>query len=70
MRAEVSTFRSGETKPENTLRVEFAHDQALGLLVSVEMREAFPWDEPAQGTGVATYRNFRRFQTSARIVPP
>ncbi len=40
------------------------------MLVPTEMRETFPVEQPAAGTGVARYSNFRRFQTSARIVPP
>jgi hypothetical protein len=50
-------------------RVEFAEHKNLGLLVPTEMRETFPVVQPAKGTGVAKYSNFRRFQTSARIVP-
>jgi hypothetical protein len=50
------------------LRVEYAPNKTLGFLVPVEMTEEFsatPW----RGEGKATYRNFRRFGTSARIVP-
>ena len=70
LRAEVSTFVSAEVSEfENNIRVEFAQSKALGLLVPVEMREVFPVGPPATGTSVANYSNFRRFQTSARIVP-
>jgi hypothetical protein len=70
LRAEVNTFTSFEAKqPENSIRVDFEVHKALGLLVPVRMRETFPVERPRIGTGVADYSNFRRFQTSARIVP-
>ena len=52
------------------MRVDFTEHKGLGMLVPTEMRETFPVEQPAAGTGVARYSNFRRFQTSARIVPP
>lgn len=40
-------------------------------MVPSEMREDFGVaNVPSGGTGVAKYSNYRRFQTSARIVPP
>ncbi|HYE86603.1 MAG TPA: hypothetical protein VEA16_09625 [Vicinamibacterales bacterium] len=70
LRAEVSTFaQAGARIPQNTVTVEFAEDRTLGLFVPVEMRETFPAERGAAGTSVARYSNFRRFQTSARIVP-
>lgn len=70
LRAEVNTFSSFAAKQfENQLRVEFVHNRALGLLVPADMRERFAVERPASGTSEATYTNFRRFQTSARIVP-
>ena len=58
--------------PESSLRVEFAPDAGLGVLVPQQMAEVFFASAglEARGDGVATYRNFRRFGTSARIVPP
>ena len=71
LRAEVRMFESAETRqPSNVVRVEFARDPKLDLLVPAEMNESFTMPPPASGIGVATYKNFRRFQTSARIVPP
>jgi hypothetical protein len=70
LRAEVKAHEEG-AKPEvfaNTILVEFGMDRALGLMVPTEMREVFPV-KLGRGEGRATYRNFRRFQTSARIVP-
>ncbi|MBY0496897.1 MAG: hypothetical protein K2Y23_22025 [Cyanobacteria bacterium] len=70
LRAEVKTFASLEAKePENSIVVDFEPNAALGMLVPVRMREAFPVERPRLGSGVANYSNFRRFQTSARIIP-
>ncbi len=70
LKAEVRTFVSFEAKePDNSLQVEFAEHKALGMLVPVRMLETFAAERPSRGDGVATYANFRRFQTSARIVP-
>ena len=70
LRAEVNTFASADAvEPSSRIRVEFAEHKALGMLVPSEMRETFPVEPPARGYGVATYSNFRRFQTAARIVP-
>jgi hypothetical protein len=54
---------------DSSVRVDFAVDSRLNLLVPVEMREVFQV-RVGRGEGRETYRNFRRFQTSARIVPP
>ena len=71
LRAEVKTYESAATRElSSTIRVEFDRDPTLGLLVPVKMDEAFTVPPPASGLSVATYKNFRRFQTSARIVPP
>jgi hypothetical protein len=55
----------------SSLRVDFAMNDALGMMVPVEMREAFAviGGLNARGDGVAFYDNFRRFGTSSRIVP-
>lgn len=52
------------------LEVEFARDPGLRLLVPTRMDEVFLLPAGGHGTGRATYSNFRRFQTSARMVPP
>lgn len=70
LKAEVKTFASLEAKePENSIVVDFEQNEALGMLVPIRMREAFPVERPRLGSGVANYSNFRRFQTSARIIP-
>jgi hypothetical protein len=50
------------------LRVTFGEDQKLGILVPQRMREVFPLSG-GMGEGDARYSNYRRFTTSARIVP-
>lgn len=71
LRAEVRTFKSpfAMQLAENTVRVEFANNRALQMLVPIEMREQFPITLEYHGTSVARYSNFRRFTTSARIIP-
>ena len=70
LRAEVETFAvTNARQSESTLRVEFGENKTLGLFVPIEMRETFPAGKPLRGTAVASYKNFRRFTTSARIVP-
>ena len=50
------------------LLVDFEFNPGLGILVPTRMDEVFavPY---GTGDGTATYKNFRRFTTSARIVP-
>jgi hypothetical protein len=50
------------------LLVEFELNPELGILVPTRMEEVFgvPY---GTGDGVAVYRNFRRFGTTARVVP-
>ena len=50
------------------VRVEFGRHEGLQMMVPLEMREVF-FTRTGHGDGRATYRNFRRFGTSARIVP-
>ena len=62
LRAEVRSqaARGGETT--NVIRVEFAPNEALGLLVPIEMVEAFPTGPDRKGRSVAHYSNYRRFR--------
>jgi hypothetical protein len=53
---------------ESSLRVSFAAQPGLDILVPVRMRETFPF-RGGRGSSDARYSNFRRFATSARIVP-
>jgi hypothetical protein len=53
---------------ESRVRVEFQRDAALDLLVPKELVETF-WIRRGIGTGRGRYSNFRKFATSARIIP-
>ena len=50
------------------IEVEFAMREGLGFLVPIRMVEHF-YSGNTPGTGEASYSNFRRFTTGARIVP-
>ena len=52
----------------NRLRVDFTLHPELKIMVPARMDETF-WLQGGRGEGRATYSNFRRFTTSARIVP-
>lgn len=67
-RAEVELRVPGDNRNPAWLRVDFAMNNGLQIMVPVTMRERFNWIADT-GTSLATYSNFRRFQTSARIVP-
>ncbi|HET9704486.1 MAG TPA: hypothetical protein VFP85_10655 [Vicinamibacterales bacterium] len=60
--------RSPRAPQPPQVRVEFGPNAQLGFLVPLEMRERFH-TERGSGEGQATYKNFRRFGTSVRIVP-
>ena len=67
-RAEVR-FNHVNAAEISRLRVEFVLDKGLNVMVPTEMREDFGVDL-GKGRGHYTYANFRRFQTSVRILPP
>jgi len=70
-RAEVVMRGLDKGRKASKIRVEFALEPKLQIIVPVEMREDFGVANIGiGGTGVAKYSNYRRFQTSARIVPP
>lgn len=54
---------------DHIISVTFEENRALGLLVPAKMREDFFAGEDRKAWGDAVYSNYRRFQTSARIVP-
>lgn len=70
LRAQVVTrdIRIGMPGFDAVIRVDFRENTLLGLLVPVEMQETFFVERSRRGTGVAKYTNYRKFQTSARIV--
>ena len=53
---------------ETRLRVDYAFNTELKMLVPKEMSEDF-FVAGGRGTGKAKYSNFRRFATTSRIVP-
>jgi hypothetical protein len=56
-------------KFEHVVSVEFQQHRELRLLVPATLHEQFFADDNRDAPGDAAYRNYRRFQTSARIVP-
>lgn len=72
LRAQVKTrdARIGVLPFDNVVWVDFKPDEKLGLLVPSEMREEFFAGRFREGTGRAKYSNYRKFQTTARVVPP
>jgi hypothetical protein len=54
----------------NEFRIDFANNATLGLLVPAELRENLELGGGGHLQGRATYSDFRRFTTSARIIPP
>ena len=71
LRAQVAArdIRIGMPPFDAVIRVDFGANAQLGLLVPVEMEETFFVERGRAGTSVAKYTNYRKFQTSARIVP-
>jgi hypothetical protein len=72
IRAEVKSrdARIGVLPFDAVVWVDFKVDEKLGLLVPVEMKEQFYAGRFRDGTGTARYSKYRKFQTTARIVPP
>ena len=60
------TFRRMDL--ETKVRVEFTPDAGLGWLVPSELIETF-WIRGGIGAGRGRYSNFRKFATSARVLP-
>jgi hypothetical protein len=56
------------TDLETKVRVEFDRDATLDLLVPKELVETF-WIRGGIGSGRGRYSNFRKFATSARVLP-
>jgi hypothetical protein len=62
-------FSARDAGDDPQIDVDFGEHRTLGLLVPTRMEERFPVQVSGAGKGRATYTNFRRFQTSGRIVP-
>jgi hypothetical protein len=62
--------RDRDQELASSITVDFAPDANVGVWVPVEMRERYDnsWGETT--TGHATYGNYRRFQTSVKLVRP
>jgi len=54
---------------ESEIRVDYRRDPKLHVLLPSEMEETYGFDIEVLH-GVATYRNYRRFETGARMVTP
>lgn len=67
LRADV-TLHAPTGPGHHSVRVDFALNRTLEVLVPVRLREAFEGE--FSGDGTATYRNYRRFRTAGRLVPP
>ncbi|MGE0359936.1 MAG: hypothetical protein AB7H93_08350 [Vicinamibacterales bacterium] len=70
-RAEVRTrdAQHGARAIDAVVRVEFAREPVLDVWVPEKMYEEFLYPPRDRGEGEAVYTNYRRFTTSARIVP-
>lgn len=66
-RADVALF-APDGHGRHDIRVDFALERNLGILVPVRLTESFRGRDT--GNGVATYSRFRAFRTSGRVVPP
>ena len=71
IRAQVKTrdARIGVLPFDALVWVDFKLDEKLGLLVPAEMKEEFFAGRFREGTGMARYTKYRRFQTTGRIRP-
>ena len=65
---DVKDARLGGSPFVAEIRVDFKEDSKVGVLVPSEMNETFFVDR-GTGSGTAKYSNYRRFETTARIVP-
>jgi hypothetical protein len=63
------TDLSWEGDPPGFIRVDYRRDANVGALVPATMTEEYR-AETGTITGTATYTNYRRFRTDARIVEP
>lgn len=67
-RAEVTLIPPVAARENHVVRVEFEPHAQLGIRVPTRLTERF-WSG-GTGEGNATYTNYRRFETAARIVKP
>lgn len=62
--------RDRDQELTSRITVDFRHDANVGTWVPAEMRERYDNSWGEQTTGHATYSNYRRFQTSVKLVRP
>ncbi len=55
---------------EQSVAVDFGHDDAVGLTVPLKMREVFFVPPHGRGAGEASYAKYRRLKTGGRVLPP
>jgi hypothetical protein len=67
LRADVSVYPPGGGIVPHRIRIDFHRDGTLNMLVPARLDERYGSD--GEGRGTATYRNYRRFQTSGRLLP-
>jgi hypothetical protein len=67
-RAEVTLIPPVAARENHVVRVDYEMNGQFRLRVPIRLSERF-W-AGGTGEGKATYRNYRRFETAARIVPP
>jgi len=67
MRTELRTGESGRDLVEGTIGVEYAFVPRLDLLLPIRMEERYA-GRGTEITCTASYSNFRRFETGARII--
>jgi len=67
-RAEVTLVPPVTARENHVVRVDYEMNDRFGVRVPVRLSERF-W-AGGTGEGKATYRNYRRFETGARVVPP
>lgn len=63
-------LRTGERNPRqvrSSIVVTYELNERLGMLVPISMQERYS-SGPVEITGLASYSNFRRFETDARII--
>jgi hypothetical protein len=64
----IVTMQAPAGRAPHRIQVDYAFNAALSLMVPVRLTESIAGRTSVSGT--ATYSNYRRFQTSGRLVPP
>ena len=67
LRVDVTVYSPAPGASPHRIRVDFRADASLGMLVPDRLEERYV--SGGEGRGTAVYRNYRRFQTSGRVLP-